>query len=95
MVEKKKQVRKTFEGGFLIGRCVVIFDSMLRDGDLVHFAGYRAQNVELYLVENKKQVRKTPGDGFQTWKSAVAYYSMSSIGYSRYSPEKYLFGTAQ
>lgn len=66
LVEKKKHVRKTFEGGFLIGRWVVMFDSMLHDGDSAQFAGCCAQNVELYLVENKKQVRKTPGDGFQT-----------------------------
>lgn len=52
LVEKKKHVKKTFEGGFLIGKCLVMFDLMLLDGDSAQFAGYCAQNVELYLVEN-------------------------------------------
>lgn len=94
LVENKKHVRKRLEGGFQIGRCLVMFDSLLRDGDWAQFAGYGAQNVEVYLVVNKKQVKKTPGDGVQTWRSAVAYYSMASIVYLGYSPEKYLTDTA-
>lgn len=95
LVEKKKHARKTFEHGFLIERCVVIFDSVFCHGDSAQIACHCSQNVELYLVENKKQVMKMPGDGFQTWRSAVAYYSLSSIGCLGYPPEEYSIDTAQ